>query len=216
MHINLLHKMPSLMDMEYFEDEKIFGFLTPFYNTLDKIRDEYFISSPSNIKKIVDYFNEPDNLTLYCNQMLLKYGLQDVAQSSSVFIKNYNISSQYLHAVEMGMNIMITDHQVESIIEKYQQEFFDYLRNNDANDLLASHSLRRVFQVDIDQLSIRENQLSVTFKNEYLLEGIDYDHFNAFQKNRFRYKCSVKKQDTMRINIQKTYHEELNKESNHE
>lgn len=216
MHINISHKMPSPMDLEYFEDEKIFGFLVPFYNTLDSIKDEYLTSSPKNIQKIVDYFNNKENSTLYCNQLLLKDGLQDVAKSHNIYISDYNINSQYLYDVKMGHNIEIIDSQVAAIIEKYKQEFFDYLRDNDPKDLLSDYSLRRVFQVNIDKLSIKDNKLSVTFQNEYLLEGIDYDYFKAFETNRFRYKCTVKSQNSMRIDIHKTYQETLKKESEHE
>lgn len=216
MNITLKSKLPCLMDIEYDSKNK-YPALESLFNNL-MISDEMIALTPDNIKKINDFFNNQEHISQTCNDLLSKMGLSSLATSSGLYLIEYLTNpnnSQYLNNISTFQHITITDNSLIEFIKKSKSEFFTYIKNSDKKGLLSSYSL--AFEETIDLIDIRDFSDSIYFRFEveYLLEGMDWSHFDYYTKG-FSYTVSVDNERHMRIKISKDYIFPKEKDNNNE
>jgi len=214
MHVALSGSLPGLMEIEYSEQHDELLALQAFYNQL-QIRDESIVLSPPNLETIHAFFNKDENNILLSQEMLKINGLTDYANAKDLFITGYlSNSSGLLYKLQTVHHIDIHNLDLAAFIEKSKQDLFRSIKAMDKQKTMSIYSMRDAQHIEIIEMkSYRSSQekVNVRLKANYMLEKKSFSHFDDIDNGMF-FKASINNHGEMRINIEKTYTFDANKD----
>lgn len=214
MYITINRKLPYPMELEYFDDVK-FDSLKDLYKTLSMESDTILLS-PFNLKKIITYFNDKNNIMLLNKELLAKYGLTDLVTSDSIFITDFNCANQYLNGISTTHPMNIINDELSLFISQSKKDFLDYLKSSNNKNLMSRHSLRSEDNIEIIELENRSSTIYLKLKAEYILEQIDFSHFDYYKTSRIHYIANVNQYNKTKVHVEKYYQLKLNKDNKNE
>lgn len=211
MHININRKLPYPMELEYFDDVKLEG-LKNFYKTLSMESDTILLS-PLNFKKIITYFNDKDNISKLNKDLLEKYGLTDDVISDDFFIIDFECNSKYLNGINTIHPMKIINNNIANFIDESKKDFFDILKSSDSKNIMSKYSLRHKDTIEITELENRSSTIYLKLRANYMLEQVDFSHFDYYKTQKIYYTANVSQYNETRVTVDKYYHLNLNKDN---
>lgn len=214
MHVALSGSLPGLMEIEYSEQHDELLALQAFYNQL-QIKDETVVLSPPNLEAIHAFFNKEKNNALLSQEMLKINGLSDYAKAGELFITGYlSNSSGLLYKLQTVHHIDIHNADLAAFIEKSKKDLFTSIKAMDKQKTMSIYSMRDAQHIEVIEMkSYRSSpeKVNVRLKANYMLEKKSFSHFDDIDDGMF-FKANINNNGEMRINIEKTYTFNANKE----
>lgn len=214
MLITVNRKLPYPMELEYFEDVKLEG-LKDFYKTLS-MESETILLSPFNFKKIINYFNNRDNINTLNKDLLEKYGLTELVTSDDIFITDFDCANQYLNGISTIHPMNILNKELSDFITHSKKDLLEVLKASDTKDIMSKYSLRFEENIKIIELENRNSTIYLKLSANYMLEKIDFSHFDYYKTKRIYYTADVSQYNETRVTVEKYYHFNLNKDNKNE
>lgn len=214
MHLALSGSLPGLMEIEYSDNHEELLALQAFYNHL-QIKDETIVLSPSNLEAIHTFFNKEKNNIMLSQEMLKINGLTDYAKADDLFITGYlSNSSGLLYKLQTVHHIDIHNVDLAAFIDKSKKQLFAAIKAMDKQKTMSIYSMRDAQYIEIVEMkSYRTSpeKVNVRLKASYMLDKKSFSHFNNVEDGMF-FKANINNNGEMRINIEKTYTFDANKD----
>lgn len=214
MHVALSGSLPGLMEIEYSEQHDELLALQAFYNQL-QIKDETIVLSPPNLEAVHTFFNKEKNNALLSQEMLKINGLSDYAKAEELFITGYlSNSSGLLYKLQTVHHIDIHNADLAAFIEKSKKDLFASIKAMDKQKTMSIYSMRDAQYIEVIEMkSYRSSpeKVNVRLKANYMLEKKSFSHFDDIDDGMF-FKANINNHGEMRINIEKNYTFDVNKE----
>jgi len=214
MHVALSGSLPGLMEIEYSEQHDELLALQAFYNQL-QIKDETIVLSPPNLEAIHTFFNKEKNNALLSQEMLKINGLSEYAKAGELFITGYlSNSSGLLYKLQTVHHIDLHNADLATFIEKSKKELFASIKAMDKQKTMSIYSMRDAQHIEVIEMkSYRSSpgKVNVRLKANYMLEKKSFSHFDDIDDGMF-FKANINNNGEMRVNIEKTYTFDANKE----
>lgn len=211
MNITINRKLPYPMELEYFDDVKLEG-LKNFYKTLS-MESETILLSPFNFKKIINYFNNKDNINTLNKDLLEKYGLTELVTPDDIFIIDFECANQYLNGISTIHSMNIIDKELSDFITHSKKDFLEVLKASDTKDIMNKYSLRFEENIQIIELEKRASTVYLKLRANYMLEKIDFSHFDYYKTKKIHYTADVSQYNETRVTVETYYHLNLNKDN---
>lgn len=211
MRITINRKLPYPTELECFDDVKTQS-LKDFYRTLS-MESETILLSPFNFKKITDFFNNKENITTLNKELLERYGLTDLVSSEELFIIDFECNNQYLNGICVIHPMDILNTELANFIDHSKKDFFNLLKNSDNKDIMSQYSLCYEETIDIIELENRNSTIYLKLKANYMLDQVDFSHFDYYKKEKIYYTAKVNQYNETRVTVEKSYCLNLNKDN---
>lgn len=214
MHVVLSGSLPDLMEIEYSEKQDELLALQAFYNQL-QIKDETIVLSPPNLEAIHAFFNKEKNNIMLSQEMLKINGLTDYAHAEDLFIIGYlSNSNGLLYKLQTAHHIEIHNIDLVAFIEKSKKQLFASVKAMDKKKTMSIYSMRDPQHLEIVEMKTYRSspeKVHVRLKASYSLEKKSFSHFDDLEDGMF-FKANINNNGEMRVNIEKTYTFDANKE----
>lgn len=214
MHITVDRKLPYPMELEYFDDVKIEG-LKNLYKTLSMESDTILLS-PFNFQKLITYFNNRDNINTLNKDLLEKYGLTELVTSDDIFIIDFDCANQYLNGISTIHSMNIVNNELSDFITDSRKDLLEILKASDTKNIMSKYSLCFEENIKITELENRASTIYLKLRADYMLEQVDFSHFDYYKTKKIYYTANVSQYNETRVTVEKYYHLNLNKDNKNE
>lgn len=193
----------------YFKDS--FKELSRFYNTLDIYNEEYLFFNPSNIKKIIEYFNDSKNCDIVGKEMIKDTGLLGLAEHKelTVFEIQSSQNSTVISQIIVYHRINITDEKLKEHYKNSLSEFYNFLKKNVEDEKVSIYSLYSEDSIECLNISshCRKEKIyyPVRLEGSYSIEKENLKHLDKYKNEKCIYKMNLSNDGRMNITISKSY-----------
>ena len=162
--------------------------LCSFFHSLEcSPRDnESILMNESNVKKILDFFND-ENKTNQLEEEILKIdGLDAHAEKDGLYFMDIKHNNNGIYSIICDMHISVKNDALRKIISEKKEYLFKLIKENeDEDDTLLNRGLRNSDRIEISEISIsKDNRLSLALEANYNLRKNLSLHLNKFKEKR--------------------------------
>lgn len=215
MNITLDTDLPSLYELELLFDNEDYPTLKKIYSGLERNKkdgDYYVLKSPSNIEKIVSFFNSEVEMEKIKKELTKMYYLENMVKINDIFILDFP-GNKSLSSIKAYVNLELSNQDLIAFVEESCAEFIKKIHDSDKNKVISKYSVKFKEQLDILEISCDANRetFRLKLKATYMLKGEDFKYFDFFINERVLLNASRTLSKEMRIELTEMFVKKINK-----
>lgn len=160
--------------------------LCSFLNSLDRSsRDnESILMNESNVKKILDFFNDENRTSQLEKEILQIDGLDVYVEKNGLYLIDIKHNNNGIHSIICDVHVRVKNDALKNIICEKREELFKIIKENE-DDKFLLRDLRSSERIEISGISIyKDNRLNLRLEANYNFKKDLSVHLKKFKEKR--------------------------------